>query len=79
MIVNSAGWTKDLVEKYNCGFYVDPNDPQDFFDKILDCKNNTELIEQWGRNARQLSIDVFDKSKLSSNVADILEKCNAAL
>lgn len=79
VIVNSAGWTKDLVEKYNCGFYVDPNDPQDFFDKILDCKNNTELIEQWGRNARQLSIDVFDKSKLSSNVADILEKCNAAL
>lgn len=76
VIVNSAGWTKELVEKYNCGFYVDPNDPQDFLKKILDCKNNTELIEQWGKNARQLSIDVFDKSKLSSAVVDILEKCN---
>ena len=30
IIVNSAGWTKDLVENENCGFYVDPNNPEDF-------------------------------------------------
>ncbi|OUN66822.1 MULTISPECIES: glycosyltransferase family 4 protein [unclassified Butyricimonas] len=77
IIVNSAGWTKDLVEKYDCGFYVDPDSPQDLYKKIVSCKDNKELINQWGRNARRLSIDVFDKSNLSLAVVDILEKCNS--
>ena len=29
-IVNTPGWTKDLVEKYQCGFYANPLDADDF-------------------------------------------------
>src|SRR5690606_31256826 len=29
VIVNSRGWTKDLVEKEQCGFFVDPQRPQE--------------------------------------------------
>ena len=73
IIVNSAGWTKDLVEKDDCGFFVDPDNPNDLADKLLFYKNDKETLERWGKNARRLSEEVFDKSILSSKVADVLE------
>ena len=74
IIVNSAGWTKDLVEKENCGCYVDPHQPQDFVDKIVVMKGDKNLLETWGKNARRLSLEVFDKAKLSKQMAEIVEK-----
>lgn len=74
IIVNSAGWTKDLVEKENCGFYVDPDRPEMLADKLLEYKDNTPLLKQWGENARRLSIEVYDKDILSAQVAEVLEK-----
>lgn len=73
IIVNSAGWTKDMVEKDNCGFYVDPEKPEMLADKLLKVKNNKPLLEEWGKNARRLSVEVYDKAKLSAQVADVLE------
>ena len=74
IIVNSAGWTKDLVEKENCGCYVDPHQPQDFVDKIVAMKEDKDLLEIWGKNARRLSLEVFYKAKLSKQMAEIVEK-----
>ena len=74
IVVNSAGWTKDLAEKEECGFFVDPDNPQDFADKIKLYKDNQSLLEKWGKNARRLSETTFDKAILSSKVADVIEK-----
>ena len=74
IVVNSAGWTKDLVEKEKCGFYVDPENPRDFVYKIKLYKDNKELLDKWGKNARRLSETTFDKAILSSKVADVIEK-----
>lgn len=74
IIVNSAGWTKDMVEKDNCGFYVDPEKPEMLADKLLEIKDNKPLLEEWGKNARRLSVEVYDKAKLSAQVADVLEE-----
>lgn len=73
IIVNSAGWTKDLVENENCGFYVNPNNPEDFAIKLLKYKDNIDVLKQWSDNSRRLSLEVFDKSILSAKVADVLE------
>ncbi len=73
IIVNSAGWTKDLVEKENCGCYVDPLNPQDFLDKIIEIKDNKELLERWGVNSRRLSETVFNRKILSAQMADVVE------
>ena len=77
IIVNSAGWTKDLVEKDNCGFFVNPDDPNDFAEKLLQYKDDKEVLKLWGENARRLSVEVFDKDILSAKVADVLEKVYA--
>ena len=79
IIVNSAGWTKDMVEKNDCGFYVDPENPQELAEKLIEVKDNRQLLERWGKNARKLSLEVYDKEKLSAQVADVLEDVVANL
>lgn len=73
IIVNSAGWTKDMVEQENCGFYVHADYPQQLVDKLNEVKNNKELLELWGAKSRELSLTRFDKKILSAKVADLLE------
>lgn len=72
--VNSSGWTKDLVEKEDCGFYVDADKPEKLAEKLLEIKDNKALLERWGKNSRRLSLEEFDKEILSGKVADVLEK-----
>lgn len=74
VIVNSAGWTKDMVEKDNCGFYVDPTNPQILIDKLNMVKNDKTMLSEWGINARNLSLNVYDKQILSAKIADVIEK-----
>ena len=73
IIVNSAGWTKDLVEQEKCGCYVDPENPQELVDALVQMNNDKALTKKWGENSRRLSVEVFDKSILSAKVADVLE------
>lgn len=79
IIVNSAGWTKDMVEKDQCGFYVDPETPEEFAEKLCLYKDDKNTLELWGNNARRLSVEVFDKSILSAKVADVIETAYAKL
>lgn len=79
IIVNSSGWTKDLVEKEHCGFYVDPEKPEELAEQLCLYKDNKELLKLWGENARRLSVEVFDKNILSAKVADVIEATYAKL
>lgn len=73
ILVNSAGWTKDIAEKHKCGFYVNPNEPQDLVDKILFLKRNPLVLAEMGKNSRILAKTVFDKSILSKQFVKICE------
>lgn len=74
IIVNSAGWTKDLVESEHCGFYVDPEKPEELAAKLIEIKDDKELLAEWGANARRLSLEKYDQKLLTAQVADVLEK-----
>lgn len=73
IIVNSAGWTKDMVEQQDCGFFAHPENPKDLANKLIKIKDNKSLLDKWGKNARKLAETVYDKKILSSKVADIIE------
>lgn len=79
IIVNTAGWTKDMVEKEHCGFFADPNDPHDLAAKLEYYAKETETLKEWSENARRLSIEVFDKKILSAQVAEVIETAYAKL
>src|SRR5690554_29680 len=73
IIVNSAGWTKDMVEEYNCGYYVNPNQPKELVDKILFLKDHPEAAEEMGKNSRKLAETVYDKSILCKQFVETVE------
>lgn len=73
-IVNSDGWTKDIVENYECGFYVDPRNPNEMAEKILFLKDNPDICKKQGDNARVLAETKFDKSVLCSQIVEIFNR-----
>ena len=73
IIVNSAGWTKDLVEKNKCGYYVNPSTHQELEEKILFLKENPEIVHEMGKNSRKLAEDVYDISLLTNQFLDIFK------
>jgi glycosyltransferase involved in cell wall biosynthesis len=74
IIVNSAGWTKDLVEQYNCGLYVNPNKPEELVDGIKYLQKNHEIRLQMGLNSRKLAEEKYDKAILSKQFLEVVNK-----
>lgn len=74
VIVNSSGWTKDLVESSNCGSYVNPENPMELVDLLIEWSNNPEIIEEMGLNARKLAQSKYDKSILAKKVVQVVNK-----
>tara|TARA_R110002126_G_scaffold177475_3_gene326422 strand:+ start:17926 stop:19119 length:1194 start_codon:yes stop_codon:yes gene_type:complete len=72
IIVNSAGWTKDLVENNKCGIFVDPESPQDFADKLTLLSQNQENLKVMGKNSRKLAETVYDKTLLCKQFAKVV-------
>ncbi|MGG5578471.1 glycosyltransferase family 4 protein [Myroides sp. C15-4] len=72
VLVNSAGWTKDLVEKYQCGFYTNPNLPNELVDRIKYLQANNGLMVAMGDRARNLAVFKYDKSILAKKVVSII-------
>lgn len=72
VIVNSAGWTKELVENSQCGFYVDPSKPEELIDKIFILKSSKDLCTDMGKKARWLAENKFDKSILCDEFAKLI-------
>jgi glycosyltransferase involved in cell wall biosynthesis len=74
IIVNSAGWTKDLVEKHSCGFYVNPNIPTELVNKLKELKDNIKMMKSMSNNGRLLAETVYDKSILCKEFLKVINK-----
>ena len=74
IIVNSAGWTKELIEKHNCGFYVNPNNPLELVNKINYLIEDKEKFNEMSFNSRKLAEQKYDKSILTEKFANIIEQ-----
>lgn len=72
VIVNSPGWTKDMVERFECGVFVDPKNPEDLAKNILTLKEDSKACEKMGLNARRLAETKYDKSILCREFADVI-------
>src|SRR5690606_30996644 len=73
IIVNSNGWTRDLVETENCGYFVDPKKPQELAEKITFLYQNPEIALEMGRNARRLAERKYDKALLCMQFGDVVD------
>ncbi len=72
IIVNSSGWTKDLVEQYECGLYASPEQPKELVDQLKRLYQDPSLREKYSINGRKLAETVYDKSILTPKIANIV-------
>ena len=73
-IVNTPGWLRELVEENEAGVYARPGDPADLADKVAFLRDNPELVERYGRNARRLAEAEFGRDELANRALSVLER-----
>lgn len=73
MIVNSPGWTKDLVEEHDCGLYVPAGDGRALADALERLAADREVLERMGRNARRLAEERFGRDMLADAALRVLQ------
>jgi glycosyltransferase involved in cell wall biosynthesis len=74
VIVNSNGWTRDIVEEHGCGKFVDPGSPADLAEALLYLKDHPAEVSKMRENCRKLAELVYDESILTSQFLSVIEK-----
>lgn len=74
IIVNSAGWTKDMVEDHNCGVYVNPQDANELANALIKMAEDQVGLKKMAENSRNLAERVYDKTILSKKFVSVLEE-----
>lgn len=74
VIQNTQGWMKDFLIEHEVGFTLDPNDPVQLADKLIDLDQRSEQLAEMGERAAVLAARLFDKNFLAQKMLDgILE------
>jgi len=71
VIVNTRGWIKTLIEKNECGFYVNPEESDQFITKVKPFFNKLKL-EESQINSRKLAESTFEKRMLIKNLLNFI-------
>jgi glycosyltransferase involved in cell wall biosynthesis len=74
LVVNSAGWTKDIVEKHNCGVYVNPQKPAELANTLIKMSQSPDMLQVMSANSRRLAEEVYDKTILCKQFVQIIEQ-----
>jgi glycosyltransferase involved in cell wall biosynthesis len=68
------GVSRQLVEEADCGFFVEPENAEDFSRKLIDYKNNPELVKRQGENGYIFARKNFDRKVLAKTYIKSLEE-----
>jgi glycosyltransferase involved in cell wall biosynthesis len=79
MIVNSPGWTRDVVLHHDAGFYVDGTQPSQLADALVRLRDDPELRQRLGRNARLLATESYSREFLATRFRVVLENVASGL
>ena len=70
---NYPGWLSNMINEYECGYAVPPNDPIAFADALEDAANNPSKLTLMGMNSSSLALKEFNRIDLAQKWVDILE------
>jgi glycosyltransferase involved in cell wall biosynthesis len=70
VVVTNPGWTKDLVEKHTCGWFVPSGDTQALADSLVQRLSKQQGMAAMRKNAMQVAREQFDRLKM----VPVLEK-----
>jgi len=71
------GVSRELVEKADAGMFVEPENPEDFAQKIRIYLNNPGLVKKQGENGYRYAKQYFDRSVLAKQYLSKIQRiCN---
>ena len=73
---NYPGWLADLIKKYDCGYLVNPHNPEEFADKLIYASENSAEIKRMGFNSKKLAQKEFDMKLLGKKFVKCFEEVN---
>lgn len=76
VVVTNAGWTKALVDKHACGWYVPAGNAPTLAAQLGELLRHPEQLAAAGRTGRILAKHKFDRQLLAAQVQQILEATN---
>jgi len=71
---NYPGWLANLINDYNCGLAVNPDDPEAFADALIEMVDQPELLKKMGLNSRALAESQFERDILAEKWINWVEK-----
>jgi glycosyltransferase involved in cell wall biosynthesis len=74
VVVTNQGWTKALVERERCGWYVPAGDAPALATQLRELLQQPELLEKMGASGQQLAQREFDRQQLAATMQQILEQ-----
>nr|WP_241433600.1 glycosyltransferase [Listeria floridensis] len=76
IIVNSAGWTKDIVVDNEIGFYVDATKPEELANVLASLTNKKEELSGLKSKIRAVAEENFQADILAEKAMKILIQVN---
>ncbi|MNN78045.1 putative glycosyl transferase [compost metagenome] len=70
---NYPGWLAGMIRDNQCGFAVEPENPQAFADALEQAANDRAELKTMGQRGRALAEREFDRELLSNKFVDWLE------
>ena len=74
VINNYPGWIAEMIEIYNNGYVIPPDDSMAFAKTLIKLADNPSLALQKGENSRKLAEEKFSRDKLAKEWREELEK-----
>jgi len=71
-LLGVEGEAKKVIQKYGAGICFEPENEQDFIDKVYELKNNKLLYSSCQEGCSKLAFD-FDRKKLANKMLEILQ------
>lgn len=72
IIVNFGGWIRNVIEYSRCGFYHDPEHPEEFARKLQVFLKEPDLVQKYQKQARKLAETYYDKNLQIQKLLKIL-------
>ena len=69
---NYPGWLSQLINEYNCGISVLPDNSHLFANALEYAADNKEEMEKMGLNAKKLALEKFDRNILAKKFVNTL-------
>ncbi|MEJ6496937.1 glycosyltransferase family 4 protein [Pseudoalteromonas lipolytica] len=62
---NYPGWLASMIKQHNCGYSVEPENPQAFADALEHAADNKNLLPEMGKKAQMLAKQEFNRHNLA--------------